>query len=165
MAYSPKVALAMAVQNTTIPEELEEAFKKQCLLVHPDGLENWQYETFMAECRRLIPVISVLKLRDRGLADVSRMQASIVRFLFTWPILLSDGLIEMEKQGDSLACLVLFHFFTAVARSDVESLWWARRRTRFVLERIRHEFKGFELEALDIFASPETPGMQCQTLT
>lgn len=158
MAYSPRVALMLSVHDTRLPQELEEAFKKQYLLVCPDGLDSWKYEAFMTECRRLIPVMSVLKLRDRGLLDTAPITASIVRYLFTWPILLDKSFFEMETQGDSLARLVLYHFFTAVARSGIESMWWAHRRTRFTLERIGHDFDESGLQILDMFASPHAPG-------
>jgi len=158
MAYSPRIALMLSVEDTTVPQELEEAFKKQYLLVRRDGLDSWQYDTFMTECRRLIPVMSVLKLRDRGLLDIKSIIASIVRYLFTWPILLTEGFFEMETQGDSLARLVLFHFFTTVARSGIESMWLAHRRTHFTLERISRDFDESGLQILDMFASPHAPG-------
>jgi hypothetical protein len=158
MAYSPKVALMMSVMDTTVPQELEEAFKKQYLLVRRDGLDNWRYEAFMTECRRLIPVMSVLKLRDRGLLDIEPITASIVRYLFTWPILVANDFLGMETQGDSLARLVLFHFFTTIMRTGIESMWWARRRTRFTLERFGRYFDESGLQVLDMFASPHAPG-------
>ena len=148
----------LSVDDTTVPQELEEAFEKQYLLVRRDGLDSWQFDAFMTECRRLIPVMSVLKLRDRGLLDIEPITASIVRYLFTWPILLTKGFFEMETQGDSLARLVLFHFFTTVARSGIESMWWARRRTHFTLERIGRDFDESGLQVLDMFASPHAPG-------
>lgn len=161
VAYSPRIALMLCVQHTTVPQELEEAFKKQYLLVRPDELDSWQYEAFMAECRRLIPVMSVLKLRDRGLLDIAPITTSIVRYLFTWPVLLAEGFFEMERQEDSLARLALLHFFTAVAKSGIESMWWARQRTRFTLDRISRDFDESGLQVLDMFASPHAPGEQC----
>jgi len=158
IAYSPRVALTMSILDTTVPQELEEAFKKQYLLVRHDGMGNWRYEAFMTECRRLIPVMSVLKLRDRGLLDVEPITSSVVRYLFSWPILLAKGFLEMETQGDSLARLVLFHFFTTVARTGIKSMWWAHRRTRFTLERIGRDFDESGLQVLDMFASPDAPG-------
>jgi hypothetical protein len=158
MAFSPRIALMISVQDTTLPQELEEAFKKQYLLVRPDGLDSWQYEVYMTECRRIIPAMAVLKLRDRGLFDITPITASIERFLCTWPILLAERFFEMETQGDSLARLVLYHFFATVARSGIESMWWAHQRTRCTLERFGRDFNESGLQVLDMFASPHAPG-------
>jgi hypothetical protein len=65
----------------------------------------------------------------------------------------------MEKQGDRAAHLVMFHFFSAVASAGVESMWWARRRSDLVIEKLRHRFREYNLDMLDLFSSPEAPGI------
>lgn len=137
MAYSPRVALHMCMRGTRFPEEVEARFEQQYLAVCPEDPEkrSWRYEAYMTECKRLVPVVSVLRLREEGM-DCTLLTKSIVRYLFTWPVLLREGFFELIKQKDRLGLLILFHFFQAVVRSNIEGTWWSKKRSDFIIEKI-----------------------------
>ncbi|KAF2665734.1 hypothetical protein BT63DRAFT_74364 [Microthyrium microscopicum] len=162
MAYSPKIQLAALVNGSDVPAELHAAFKRHYMLLRPDDARkdgDEAYQAYHREVVRVVPVISVLKLRDRGMLDVSRLDHAISRYLFTWPILMSAGMVRLEKQGDMVAYLLMFHFFSAVANAKVESMWWAQRRAKLALERLRHQLREYDVDKLDFFSSPEAPGI------
>lgn len=161
MAYSPRVILTMCAQGTKYPDELEILFKRQYHLVETDDPDEqqWKYEAFMTECRRLIPVIAVLKFRDEGM-DTTMVTHSIVRYLFTWPVLLKDGFFGLMRQDDLLAHVILHHFFTAVEKARTETMWWSRNRSKFVLSRVTKIFEesGLTSRVIDLYAKQKDDG-------
>jgi len=156
MAFSPRVALSMCAQGTAAPDELEALYKKQYHLAAPDDHfeQSWKFEAFMAECRRLIPVAAVLRLRQNGL-DTKLLTHSIVRFLFTWPVLLGDGYFELMRTTDCLGLLILYHFFSAVAQADVPNMWWCRKRTNFVISALTKHFEDLRVPVVSVYGQAE----------
>jgi hypothetical protein len=142
----------MCVRGTRIPEEVEARFEQQYLAVCPEDPEkqSWRHEVFMTECGRLIPVVSVLRLREEGM-DCTLLTKSIVRYLFTWPVLLSEGFFELMRQNDRLGPLILLHFFQAVVRSNIEGMWWSKKRSDFIIEKITKNCAESSVRIVDLY--------------
>lgn len=157
--YTPSIALQMWTHNSAVAEELERAFERQYRMVCPgNDTGSWGHEVYMTECRRIVPLIGVLKLRDRLGLDSERLAGSIERYIFAWPATLSDGYFELERRGDVLAHVILYHFYTAVQNGRWESMWWARRRTQSALEWMDRAFVERGVKVLNMYASAEVPG-------
>lgn len=152
MAYSPRVALNMCMRGTRFPEVVEARFEEQYLAACPEdpNKASWKYEAFMTECRRLIPVISTLRLREEG-SDTTLVTKSVVRYLFTWPVLLGDGFFELMRQRDPLWELILFHFFQAVVRPKIMSMWWSKKRANFMLQKITENFTETGVRVVNLY--------------
>jgi hypothetical protein len=148
-ARGPK-ALLQCAQLTIYPQELEQTFRHE--FAHSSSNANKEHlETFMKECRRLIPVISVIKLRNYG-CSTPPLETAIVRYLFCWPMLVSDAFISLIKQRDSLARLVLFYFYITVATGLSGKYWWAQRRAEHMAKSIRHTLREKGITPVDLFS-------------
>ena len=154
MAFSPRVALSMCALGTTVPDELEVLFKQQYHLAFPEdeAEQHWKFDAFMTECKRLIPVVSILKLRQTG-TDTTLLTHSIVRCLFTWPVLLSEGYFGLMKTRDCLGLLILYHFFSAMAQADIPTMWWCRKRTSIVISGLTKCFADSRVPVVNMYGS------------
>ena len=138
---------------TGIMEELRKKFEEQYFLIVPEDSEckSSRFGTFMAECERIIPVIAVLKLRDRG-DDMTSCEQNIVKYLFSWPVTVSDRLLEMIKQRDPLGLLLMHYFFDTMRRANIDRMWWSRKRMDFILRRVSRDFNNSRLPVVDIYS-------------
>jgi hypothetical protein len=154
MAYSPRIALLLCTEGTAEPERLEKLFRRQFHLIETGNSteDGWRFEAFMVECRRLIPVVAVLNLIDGGASNWDAVLHSVIRYLFTWPVLLREGFADLVPQHDCLALVVLYHFFTAVEKVPAHHMWWSRRRARFVMSRLTASFEASGVEVVDLYA-------------
>jgi hypothetical protein len=151
VARSPK-ALLQCAQLTIYPQELEQTFRHEYFVHSSSNAANSEHmETFMEECRRLIPVISVIKLRNYS-SSTTALEAAIVRYLFCWPMLVSDAFISLIKQRDSSARLVLFYFYITVATGLSGKYWWAQRRAEDMAKSIRHTLREKGISPVDLFS-------------
>ena len=150
MAYSPRVELMKLIecselpQGSRLPQVFENEFRDEYFRIWPEKLERNALHCvpYMVECRRLTIALSALDLGNRGF-NIRPLDGAIVRYLFTWPMLVSSEFVELMKQGAKCVLLLFWHFYTIVQASATGRYWWARRRTDFMLEllgsRLREE--------------------------
>jgi hypothetical protein len=139
-AYRPVVLIKEFSKHTAFPSELEQEFKsKYDLLTSNPGPLVCQFEIYMAECRRLVPVLSALKLRQLG-ADISHIQSDLTRYLFTYPVLFGPEFLEAMRGRDVSVQIVLAHFYLAVCTLIPHKFWWAHRRMKYLLESVEKKF-------------------------
>jgi hypothetical protein len=139
-AYRPVILIKEFSKHTAFPSKLEQEFQsKYEVLGSNRGSLACHFEIYMAECRRLIPVLSVLKLRQLG-ADISHIQADLTRYLFTYPVLFGSEFLEAMRERDVGVQIVLAHFYVAVSTLIPDKFWWAHRRMKYLLESIDGQF-------------------------
>lgn len=158
MVHNPRIKLTMYAVPTGIMDEVQRRFEEQYDLIVPEDPEHHcpRFETFMAECKRLVPVVAVLIIRERA-QDTTLLTDSIVWYLFTWPALLSNEFFGMIKQRDPLSLLILHYFFDALKRGDTESGWWSKRRTDYMLKATRGLVES-GLPMVNLYRSVESEG-------
>ncbi|KAF2103361.1 hypothetical protein NA57DRAFT_72337 [Rhizodiscina lignyota] len=141
VAFSPKLSLNQCAQHTVYPEELSMSFVAEYLRLWPQIPEenslsgadtstvdsgNSDFVSYMTEVTRLIPVISVLKLGNCGI-DLKPLETAIVRYLYSWPVLMG-GALQMIKDKKDCVQLLFYHYYKAVEVGVPEKYWWAQKR-------------------------------------
>jgi hypothetical protein len=139
-AYRPVVLITELSKHTTFPSTLTQDFKcKYEVLTATHGPLVRHSEVYMAECRRLVPALSALKLRQLG-ADISHIQSDLTRYLFTYPVLFGPEFLEAMRERDVGVQIVLAHFYVAVCTLIPEKFWWAHRRMKYLFQSIDGQF-------------------------
>jgi hypothetical protein len=139
-AHRPVVSIENFSRHTAFPSELKQEFKsKYELLSSNRGPLACHFEIYMAECLRLIPVLSVLSLHQLG-ADISPIQSDLTRYLFTYPILFGPEFLGAMRERDFSVQIVLAHFYVAVCTLIPDKFWWAHRRMKYLSESIGGHF-------------------------
>lgn len=158
VAFSPKISLNQCAQHTVYPQELEESLRMEYLQLWPqneeqgtpeDGTSPDDFATYMKESARLIPVVSVLKLANSGV-DLQPLKKAIVRYLFTWPILLGSQFVEMTTEQKDCTQLLFYHYYEAVEAGLPTSCWWAQKRMNCMVKTLEKNLaeKGIKPQAL-----------------
>jgi hypothetical protein len=142
--YRPVIPIRACSDNTVFPAQLERSFEALYDKLWPHPRVSDHFELYMSECKRLIPVLSLLKLSRCGVG-ISPLQSDIVRYLFSFPILFSAGFVELLREGDKTGEIVLAHFYVAISGLVPEKFWWAQQRTKHMLA---HLEAGFIIDAL-----------------
>jgi hypothetical protein len=156
-AYRPVILITDFSKHTTFPSQLEQEFKsKYEVLASKCGPLAHDFEIYMAECRRLIPALSVLKLHQLG-ANICHIQSDLTRYLFTYPVLFGPEFLEAMRERDVGVQIVLAHFYVAVSTLIPEKFWWAHRRMKFLLESLDGKFMqgAFATVGLKFPSAPE----------
>jgi hypothetical protein len=149
--YSPKIPLTRCAENSIYPKHLMRAFQAEYRSIHGPNSTGRHFEVCLHEFTRLIPAISVVKLRRCGV-EIGPIDAALARYLYSWPILLSKESIEMIKIGDTMINVILFHFYSSVAAGISEQNWWAQNRPKKALKAIGKGLKEKGVVPIDILA-------------
>jgi hypothetical protein len=150
--YRPVIPIRACSDNTVFPSQLESSFEGLYDKLWPQTRDPDHFELYMRECKRLVPVLSLLKLSRCGV-DISPLQSDVTRYIFTFPIMFSAEFIQLVKSGDRTVQIVLAHFYVAVSGLLPEKIWWAQRRTKHMLESLDPSFISDALEAVEIHES------------
>jgi hypothetical protein len=155
--YHPRRPLTEWANRTNFPSELEQTFESLFQKIKPRERDAHEFETYMKECHRLIPILSMLKLSQCGV-DISPLLYNIVRYLFTFPMRFSNEFILLMEKRTESAQAVLSHFYAAVTGLLSKRFWWTQRRAQYMLGKIR----GTVLEEAlgDLNLCLETPQKQ-----
>ena len=149
-AYRPVILITEFSKHTAFPSKLEQEFKnKYEVLTSKHGPLVCHFEIYMAECRRLVPALSALKLRHIG-ADISHMQSDLTRYLFTYPVLFGTEFLEAMRERDVTVQIVLAHFYVAVCTMIPEKFWWAHTRMEYLLASIDEQFMQDAFATVDL---------------
>lgn len=127
--YSPKVELLRAVKHTELAEKFRVEFSREYQRiwpVHKDQSTN-QYELYMVECERLLPVLTVLTLVESEFA-LHYVDGALVRYLYSWPMMITPGFALLIENRAPCADLLLWHFYTTVQSTPTRLQWWASKR-------------------------------------
>lgn len=133
--FRPKLELLNAVRCTDLSQRLEDQLSSEYQSTWPicNHRDNARFELYAAECKRLLPVISVLKLAETG-CDIGFLESSIVRYLYSWPMLIADEFVDLIESRAPCADLLFWHFCTTLRSSPACLYWWATRRTEVMAE-------------------------------
>jgi hypothetical protein len=158
VAFRPVVPITECAKKTVFPDQFKNAFQQEYHSIQGQMNDANHFMVCMLEFHRLIPPLCVIQLGHHGV-DIVPLEPAIVRYLNSWPILLSKEFIHLMKQGDIAASLVFYHFYCAVTAAMSEKYWWAQRRPRYVSKIIRSslEEKGVVVLNLlsDLGSNPE----------
>jgi hypothetical protein len=147
--YKPKISIIECAKHTVFPAQLEKQFEAQYQrLRRCQDKDAHHFETYMQECRRLVSVLSVLKLSRCGV-DISPLRSDIVRYLFTFPMLFSSDFLLLMEQRDDTVQIVLAHFYAAVSGLILEPYWWTRQRAKYMLENIESVYISDALGSIE----------------
>ena len=142
VAYSPRIELLKFLESSELPlgakmpQDFEHDFSDEFLHIWPEGVGQnaHHYAPYMTECKRLTIVLSALDVGSRGI-DIRSLDDGIVRYLFTWPMLMSCEIMELMKEGSAkCVLLLLWHYYTIVKASPARKYWWAQRRMNFMVK-------------------------------
>ena len=137
--HSPRRSINEYVGKTYFPAELEQTFKKHFYECKSRDTGIHRFKLYMAECKRLIPVISVLKLSQNGV-DMSPLLADVTRYLFTFPMLFGQGFLQLMKKRDESVQIVLTYYYAAVSGLMPDTCWWIRRRMQEIAQYTDSDF-------------------------
>jgi hypothetical protein len=155
IAFSPKLSLDECANRTVFPLQLHVALRNEYQSIWPttddDPVENAHFEAYMVEATRLIPVVAVLKLGRCGIA-VAPLEQAIVRYLYTWPIILFPDFVEMINQKHKSVELLFYHYYKAVEAGIPEKYWWAQRRTKYMIQALGSRLRDKSIVPVDLLA-------------
>lgn len=154
VAFSPKMSLRECANHTVFPLQLEMAFRNEYLGIWPtddDPVENAHFESYMYEAIRLIPVLSVLKLGRCGIV-LAPLEQAIVRYLYSWPIILGPPFVDMVNQKHKSVQLLFYHYYKAVEAGVPGKYWWTQRRTRYMIEALGRSLRDKGIVPVDLLA-------------
>jgi hypothetical protein len=137
--HSPKVSINKCAKQTKFPAELEQTFKDHFSNLKPRDGNVHRFDAYMQECRRLIPVISVLKLSKCG-GDVLPYLSDSIRYLFTFPGFFGEQFLQLVEQEDECVQIVLTYYYATISLLASDTYWWSQKRTRIMLERMDCKF-------------------------
>jgi hypothetical protein len=132
----PRGVLESCSINTVFPEQLEEGFRVQYTSICGPQASDDHFQTCMKEFERLIPAIAVLKLSRCGLELSSDLESVLVRYLFTWPVLLEKEFVKLSQTSDVMANLIYYYYYSIVVAGFPEKCWWAQRRPKFTMKKL-----------------------------
>jgi hypothetical protein len=151
IAFRPVVVLSECAKQTGLPEQMKIAFQREYDSVRGRKDEGNHFAVCAAEFTRLIPPLSVTRLGQTGV-DISHLEAAVVRYLYSWPILLSKEFIELMKGRDATTDLVFYHFYAAVTAAASNTYWWAQRRAPHLSEILKNGLEKRGVVVLDLFS-------------
>jgi hypothetical protein len=149
VAYSPKVDLLQFALRHAMPTELEAQFRREYL-------QHWSQDdspssllaAYMKECLRLVPVFSVLRLGARGVS-IHELDAAIVRYLYSWPMILAPGFVDVIRRKEPCSQLLFWHYYKAVEVGMSEKYWWAQKRARVMLSSLERRLLEHGIRPID----------------
>ena len=126
--YHPTVTLRWHTEKTSSPAEIE-ALLLHCLTCTKISKHNrTAFNNYSNATTRLVPALAAIKLGRRNLEATGLMQ-DVARYLFTWPLFLSDDFIKLVKGNDERAQIVMLYYYAAVAWLGPGRFWWMQRRS------------------------------------
>jgi hypothetical protein len=146
--YRPVKPLTACSRNTVFPEQLERSFVELYHRLRPRDQDVSHFNVYMGECKRLVPVLSLLKLSSCGV-DVSPLQPDVIRYLFSFPLLFSNGFRQLFKDDDKTVQIVIAHFYVAVSILVPEKFWWAQLCIKHILGILDRSFLTDAFNAVD----------------
>jgi len=128
MFYRPIDAIKCYSEGSHIPAELEDFFIHccQCPEWRKSGDEDFSIR--MEAARRLIPILSALKLGEKQLQE-SGLMPDILRYLFVLPLLSSESYSQLLRNNDEPSLVILLYYFALVRKLLGEKFWWTRERS------------------------------------
>jgi hypothetical protein len=151
IAFRPVVVLSECAERTGFPEQFREAFRREYHSVLRQKDEGNHFDVCAREFARLVPALSVIRLGRTGV-DISHLEASVIRYLYCWPILLSTEFIELMKRGDITTNLVFYHFYAAVSAAVTDKYWWASTRGSHVSKILKDLLEDSGFLVLDLLS-------------
>jgi hypothetical protein len=158
--WSPRADLVRCAEEKGDPALMEE------FSVHLDQVfarRHGHLDTFAiceVEFERLKPAYLILHMQKQGLIsldDDPQLDFAMARYLFSWPILLSQDFVTLAKERDTCVKIVMFYYFSAIGRAmDAkngqvrERYWWAKDRIQFGLPTMGKKLRSEGIEALDL---------------
>jgi hypothetical protein len=133
--YSPKATINEWLKDSNLPAELEQAFENHFYSQKSRDVQSRHFETCMQECRRLIPVLSMLKLRQSGV-DISPLLSDIIRYISSFPWRFGDCFLDLMKARDDSAQIVIAYYYIALLEFVPEKYWWSQQRIKDLQGRI-----------------------------
>ena len=133
--FRPQLELLNAVRCTGLSQRLEDELSNEHQSTWPicNHRDNARFELYATECKRLLPVISVLKPAETG-RDIRFLESSIVRYLYSWPMLIAHDFVDLIKNRAPCADLLFWHFYSTLRSSPACLYWWATRRIEVMAE-------------------------------
>jgi len=128
MFYRPIHEIMRYSENTNVPLELEGFFTHCCQCPKWSGAEGGNFRTRMDAARRLIPILSALKLGHAEL-EASGLMLDVSRYLFALPFLSSDEFVQLLRNDDEPSLVILLYYYALVLRLLSGKFWWMRERS------------------------------------
>jgi hypothetical protein len=72
----------------------------------------------------------------------SGYSSDILRYLFTWPALCTNGFVQQVKEENMASLTMLFYYYSAILGVYSERIWWMRDRAIFMWRALNEKLKG-----------------------
>jgi hypothetical protein len=131
--YRPVEAIRRYSENTNIPLELEIFFTHCCQCPKWSGTKDGNFNIRMDAARRLIPLLSALRLGQEAL-EASGLMPDIARYVFMLPVVSSEEYGQLLRNNDEASLVILLYYFALVRRLTSGKFWWMRERSARLCE-------------------------------
>jgi hypothetical protein len=131
--YNPKTTVEKWSKHTVFPANIEAALNSDYLRLPGRYLGDANYAGYFDEIQRLIPLLSISKMKQLGV-DVTPLQHDLTRLALTYPILFGEEGLRLATLGDDAALIASVRFFEVMDDLVPAKYWWKERRVRIMLE-------------------------------
>lgn len=131
LAYSPRLHLEQHLKDKATPADIEAMFSHflRCSKISENS--NGTSDDIVIPSQRLIAIMCSIRLGRPYLEKAGLMRA-VARYLFSWPGLLPEGIVDLLRMRDTRAQVLMLYYFAIVSRLPSESFWWMRERAVFM---------------------------------